>query len=133
QHNILRSLGTRLDQARANVVFFDVQESQQAGIDSIVRGGRYEMIDQTPIVPMRISSINGRPSADIITEVEKTREAERAIRRAGGRGPRTAPSRERRGPWALRREFRSTYRDTLTESEQIVAGRWFSASRGDSL
>jgi putative ABC transport system permease protein len=114
-------------------VFFDVQESQQPGIDSIVRAGRYEMIDQTPIVPMRIASINGRPIAEIIAEVEQSREAERAIRRAGGRGPRTAQSQERRGPWALRREFRSTYRDTLTESEQIVTGRWFSASRGDSL
>ena len=31
QSNILRSLGVRLDQARANVVFFDVQDGQRAG------------------------------------------------------------------------------------------------------
>ena len=31
QHNILRSLDLRLGEARANVVFFDVQEAQRAG------------------------------------------------------------------------------------------------------
>jgi putative ABC transport system permease protein len=35
-------------------------------------------------------------------------------------------------PWALRREFRSTYRDTLTESEHLVAGHWFTP-RADTL
>ncbi len=39
QHNILRSLDLRLGEARANVVFFDVQEDQRAGIDSIIRAG----------------------------------------------------------------------------------------------
>lgn len=33
----------------------------------------------------------------------------------------------------LRREFRSTYRDSLTESEHLTSGKWFSASRRDSL
>ena len=30
----------------------------------------------------------------------------------------------RRAGWALRREYRSTYRDTLVSSERVVAGRW---------
>jgi putative ABC transport system permease protein len=33
----------------------------------------------------------------------------------------------------LRREFRPTYRDSLTESETLVAGRWFNGPRADSL
>jgi putative ABC transport system permease protein len=74
---------------------------------------------------MRVSAINGRPVADIVAEAERARAAERA-----GRGARNG---ERRGPWALRREFRSTYRDTLTESEHVVAGKWFSRTRNDSL
>ena len=132
QQNILRTLGVRIGESRSNVVFFDVQESQRAGIDSIVRASHVELIDQTPIVPMRVASINGKAVSDILAEVERARRAERGA--GGGRGAkRDGPNRERRGPWALRREFRATYRDTLTESENIVAGHWFSGDRKDGL
>ncbi len=124
QHNILHALDLRMSEARANLVFFDVQDNQKAGIDSIVRTHAVELLDETPIVPMRVSSINGRTVADILAEIDSTRRNER------GRGERGG---ERRGPWALRREFRSTFRDTLTASERIVAGRWFGAPRHDGL
>jgi putative ABC transport system permease protein len=52
---------------------------------------------------MRIAQINGRPVAELMADTG-------ARRRAG---------------WALRREYRSTYRDTLVRSERLVAGRWF--------
>ncbi len=124
QYNILRSLDLRLGEARSNVVFFDVQETQRAGIDSIIRSGGNELIDETPIVPMRISSINGTPLADLLTAANRERsDSARKVNR-GQRGAR---------PWALRREFRSTFRDSLTESERIVAGHWFAAHRADSL
>jgi putative ABC transport system permease protein len=127
QHNILHSLDARLGEARANVVFFDVQDAQKPTIDSIIHAGTYEMIDEPPIVNMKISSINGRPASEIAAEVERNRRAQRQARREG-RGPdRDDPDAERRGPWALRREFRSTFRDTLTESEEVVAGKWFTA------
>jgi putative ABC transport system permease protein len=119
QANILHALDARLGEARANVVFFDVQDAQQPGIDSIIRANRIELIDQTPIVPMRITSINGRAVADIVNEIEQNR---RNARATGAERPR-----DRRGPWALRREFRSTFRDTLNASERIVAGHWFTA------
>jgi putative ABC transport system permease protein len=125
QHNILRGLGTRLGEARANVVFFDVQENQKPGIDSVIRAGRYELIDETPIVPMRISSVNGKPAADIIAQLER----ERGFRPRGDNRDRGGP--RRASPWALRREFRSTFRDTLTESEHLVSGKWFAAARND--
>ncbi|HEX4684672.1 MAG TPA: FtsX-like permease family protein [Gemmatimonadaceae bacterium] len=121
QHNILRALNLRMGEARANVVFFDVQDAQHKGIDSIVRASRNDLIDETPIVPMRVASINGKSTADILAEVERNMRAT-----SGGRGGR---QRERRGPWALRREFRSTYRDTLTASEHLVAGKWFNLNR----
>ncbi len=135
QSNILRSLGVRLDQARANVVFFDVQDGQRLGIDSIIRAGHNELIDQTPIVPMRLASINGKSAADFLAEWERSRPN-------GGRGGRggSAKGEDKSGgrprgprPWMLRREFRSTYRDSLTESEHLVSGAWFSPNRKDSL
>jgi putative ABC transport system permease protein len=125
QSNILRSLSIRLGESRANVVFFDVQENQHAGIDSIIRAGNYELIDATPIVPMRIAAINGKPAADLLAEIQRNRNARRADRDKGKDDDRPRePS-----PWVLRREFRSTYRDTLTESETLVSGKWFSAPR----
>ncbi len=74
QSNILRSLGVRMDQARANVVFFDVQDNQLAGIDSIIRAAHYELIDETPIVPMRIASINGKSAKDLLADAERNRQ-----------------------------------------------------------
>lgn len=131
QHNILTALDSRLGEARANVVFFDVQDTQKPGIDSIVRAAHDEMIDETPIVAMKIASINGKSVTDIVNEIQQNR---RDQRRREDR-PNTTGERARsgaRGPWALTREFRSTFRDTLTTSEQIVAGKWFSA-RNDTL
>jgi putative ABC transport system permease protein len=122
QSNILRSLSVRLGESRANVVFFDVQQNQHAGIDSIIRAGKYELIDATPIVPMRIASVNGRAVADILTDIQKERDSVRANRATNG--ARDDDSR-RRSPWPYRREFRSTYRDTMTSSETLIAGKWF--------
>jgi len=56
---------------------------------------------------MRIALINGNSVADMTPA-------------QGQRGGRAG--------WALRREFRSTYRDKPAASETIVAGKWFSAS-----
>lgn len=127
QHNILSSLDSRLGEARANVVFFDVQDAQKPTIDSIIHAGNYEMIDETPIVNMKITSINGKSASDIAAEIEKNRRDQRQARAEGrGRG-RDDPDAERRGPWALRREFRSTFRDSLTASEEIASGKWFTA------
>jgi putative ABC transport system permease protein len=56
---------------------------------------------------MRIASINGKR----VTDMKPTARGERG-----------------RASWALRREFRSTYRATPAGSETIVAGKWFSDS-----
>ena len=58
QKNLLRQLDGRLDQVRANVVFFDVQADQAAGMDSIFRATHAEVQQRVPIVPMRIAAIS---------------------------------------------------------------------------
>ena len=106
QSNLLRRFTTAATEARGNVVFFDIQQDQAAGVDSIVRRGN-EVVQLAPVVTMRIAAINGKRVTDM-----KPRE-------------RGQPG---RAPWALRREFRSTYRDKPAASETIVAGKWFSDS-----
>lgn len=107
QHNILRRFTSAAASSRGNVVFFDVQEDQEPGLDSLVRAGRSEIVEIAPVVTMRISAINGKKVSDMVPVG------------AGRRG---------RGTWALRREFRSTYRDNLAASETIVAGKWFDSA-----
>jgi putative ABC transport system permease protein len=130
QHSVLSALSGRIAESRANVVFFDVQQDQHAGVDSIMRSSGTQIIEETPIVPMRISAINGTPVADLLRSDSVRRAAESAT--AGQNRSRA------RGRWRsrgmLRREFRSTYRDTLMGSERVVAGRWFRAHRaGDAV
>ena len=107
QNNILRRFTTAAAESRGNVVFFDVQQDQAAALDSIVRGQGREVVQVAPVVTMRIAAINGKKVTDM-----------RPVAR-GQRG---------RASWALRREFRSTYRDKPAASETIVGGKWFGAT-----
>ena len=104
QHNLLRSVNLKLDESRANVVFFDVQDDQHAPLDSLIRASGHSIVQRTPIVPMKIASINGVPASQI-------------------RGD-TTRGRRRRAGWVMRREFRSTFRDTVVASEKVTTGRF---------
>lgn len=108
QNNILGRFTTAAAESRGNVVFFDVQQDQAAGLDSIVRGRGNDVVQLAPVVTMRIAAINGKRVTDMKTVSRG---------QPGGRAS-----------WALRREFRSTYRDKPAASETIVSGKWFSDS-----
>jgi putative ABC transport system permease protein len=102
QGNLLRAFDVSAEASQGNVLFFDVQDDQRTGLDSLIRAEGHTLVQSVPIVTMRISRINGDNTADY----------------ARGVGlPRTH--------WALRREYRSTYRDTTVRTEQVVAGTWF--------
>ena len=96
------------DAASANVVFFDAQPDQVTGLDSTIRAGRWTVVQTVPIVTLRIAALNGRPVDSVITDA----------RHVGNQ------------VWMWRREYRSTFRDTVVASEKLVAGRWFSAPSG---
>ncbi|MBW8770340.1 MAG: ABC transporter permease [Gemmatimonadetes bacterium] len=103
QRNLLRTVSVKVDASRANVVFFDVQDDQGAPLDSLIRADGYSVVQRTPIVPMKIAAINGVASTNIIGDTTRGR------RRAG---------------WAMRREFRSTFRNEIVPSERVVAGKF---------
>ena len=88
QYNILRSLDLRLGEARSNVVFFDVQEAQRAGIDSIIRSGGNELIDETPIVPMRYRRSMESRWRDLLTAANRVRTDSARKANRGQRGGR---------------------------------------------
>ncbi len=115
QHNLLRSLNSRLDQAQANVVFFDVQEPMLADVDSMIRAGGHRIIETTPIIRMRIASINHKP-LQRYAPADSTRDST------------TDSTARRRGGWAGNREYNSTYRDSMTAAERVTKGKWFATT-----
>ena len=102
QANLLGRVQTTADAAAGNLLLFDVQDDQAAPLDSMLRARQYPIIQQTPIVTMRVETINGVSASQL--------QADTTVRRAG---------------WVLRREYRSTYRYDTQESEKLTAGSWF--------
>jgi len=123
QSNILRPLS--IDSAtRGNLLFFDVQEDQVAGVEEVLARENVAVIQGAAIVPMRIAAVNGvivdRGSTLGLAESEPDEFAEFADSTSADGAPRG---------WATRREYRSTYRDTIQLSETLTAGRWWEPGR----
>jgi putative ABC transport system permease protein len=104
QHNLLRELRVDRRETRPNLVFFDVQPDQKDDVVARMQAEAPLSLPPVPIVPMRLQSLRGRPASDLLAAED------------GKRRP---------GRWALRREYRSSYRDAPTASERVVAGRWW--------
>ena len=108
QRNLLAKFELTAATARANLVFFDVQEDQIHVLDSLVRDGGVTVVQTTPIVMTRIASINGVTAAELSAD-------------------------STRSGWATRREYRSTFRDDVVPTEELIAGQWFDASDTSGL
>ncbi len=108
------------EDARANLLLFDIQPTQADGVRRMLAARGVARSEMTPIVSARISSIKGRDVRDILATMPRTPPGER-----GQRGRSRAPGQPH--SWALRREYRNTYRDTLVATETLVAGKWWPA------
>lgn len=96
----------RLEQP--NAAIFDIQADQVQGVKEILVRQNLPVLQDVPLVTMRLASVKGEPVAKLL------RDRSRDIPR-----------------WVLRREYRSTYRDSVDASEQVVKGTWPPASRAD--
>ncbi len=105
QANLLRSFDLTAAASRGNLVFFDVQDDQRRGIDSLIRASGSALVSETPIVTMRLAEVNG-----LAPDAWAARQG--------------LPQRY----WALRREYRSTYRDSVVATEKLLTGGWFGAA-----
>ncbi len=121
QYNLLRTLRVSGGPERPNLVLFDIQTDQLESVRRTLAERGDPVIGPVPIVPMRIQSLKGRPVAAPAADTAADTTADTAANPAGGTdGPGL-------GNWAVRREYRSTYRDSLVSSERLVAGRWWTA------
>ena len=104
QDNLLGQLRVDTSAERPNIVLFDIQEDQRAGVDEQLRAAGLPARAPVPIVPMRIQSIKGVDASRILAPVN--------IEKGRGR-------------WAVRREYRSSIRDFEAPTETTVGGqRW---------
>jgi len=84
-----------------NLMLFDVQPDQLEPIRELLRQRDAPVAYQAPIVTMRLTHVNGRSAAEIKADPQASTE-----------------------DWTLNREWRSTYRDHLIETEEVVQGRF---------
>jgi putative ABC transport system permease protein len=106
QYNLLRQLRLTGGPARPNLVLFDIQPDQLSAVEGELKAAGLPLIGPTPIVPMRIRSVNGRPAAKLLADTSRSSEG-------------------RSNAWVFRREYRSTYRDSVVPSERVVQGKWW--------
>src|SRR5688500_2120989 len=118
QNSLLRELDVTDDaRSRPNFVFFDIQSDQAAAVEATLRRSGVEPLPAVPLVPMRIASLRGRPVAAIAADTMPVADGDSAAVQPAN--------------WALRREYRSTYRDTLVSSERLIGGEhWAPRPRG---
>ncbi|MFQ5917060.1 MAG: ABC transporter permease [Candidatus Binatia bacterium] len=98
---LLEQVSVASGENNPNLVLFDIQEDQREDLRGLLETFDLRVLQETPIVTMRLAAIKGR-------SVHELRE-----------DPNSVISR-----WALRREYRSTYRSHLTDTETIFAGTW---------
>ncbi len=100
QHSLLGQVeftGTRND---SNTILFDIQPSQKQGVVDLIKEHQLPLNQVVPIITCRLRELKGRP-------------VEAMLRDTSVHIP----------EWALSREYRVTYRDSLHRSEELIKGK----------
>ncbi len=84
-----------------NMVLFDIQGDQREDIANLLRSFDLPVLQQVPIVTMRLAAVKGKRVGAIHNDAQQSS-----------------------ADWAQQREYHATYRDSLTDTETIVAGTW---------
>ena len=84
-----------------NIFLFDIQPDQTAEVRTLVESLGLPVVQEAPIVTMRLTEVKGRKASDILADPK-----------------RTTPQ------WELEREYRCTYREQLANTEKIIDGKW---------
>ncbi|WP_400074371.1 ABC transporter permease [Zobellia russellii] len=85
----------------ANMIILDIQPEQRDSIAKTISDKGFPVLNNIPLVTMRMQKING------VSVNELRKDTTKQIRR-----------------WILNHEFRTTYRDSLTPSENLLEGTW---------
>lgn len=89
-----------------NMILLDVQTEQKQAVAETVKKSNLPVLNNIPIVTMRVHSINGK------TNMEIKKDSSSQINN-----------------WILDHEFRVTYRDSLSPSESLVSGDFIAEAK----
>ena len=103
QNSLLNQVEFVGGENESNTILFDIQPYQKEGVVQLTKDHTLPIHQLVPIVTCRISSINGKT----VREIQKD-------------------TTDGIPNWAITREYRVTYRDSLTVSEELVEGRYLS-------
>ena len=109
RHQLVRQVAERGGDGEPNLVLFDVQREQRQELAQLLASLNIDLRDQVPVVTMRLAAVKGR-------RIEELR----------------ADGAARVPDWALRREYRSTYRGGLAGTEKVVKGTWHRSVNGEA-
>ena len=84
-----------------NMVLFDIQSTQKEGVAGLVKQFDMPVKEMIPIVNMRLEKVNGISASDV--KEDSSHQLSRRL---------------------FSREYRVTYRDSLTSTEKITKGKW---------
>ena len=108
QDVLLKRVSLSASGNQANMILFDIQPSQREAVANLTIKNNLPLIQQVPIVTVRVEEINGKTAADVKTD-----------------------STLKISPKAFNGELRVTFRDTLTDSERLTEGKWHGAVEQD--
>jgi len=101
QQMLLGELNLDRQADRANLVFFDIQSDQIEPLTQLLEEKNAPVLQKTPIVTMNMSAYKGRS----VNEIQNDTSSD--IR-----------------SWPLRHEYRATYRDSLSDTEELIEGEF---------
>ncbi len=91
-----------------NMILFDIQTPQKEGVAQLALAKGLPLMQQVPIVTTRLEAVDGVNVRELMKDTLAKREH-----------------------WALEREYRCTYRDTMIETETTLEGEWFAKKAKD--
>lgn len=108
---LLNSVSLAAGGNQSNMVLFDIQTAQREEVMTLTKKQGLPVNGTVPIVNMRLEKVNNI-TAEML-EKDSTLKMQ---------------------PWIFSREYRVTFRDTLTSSEKLVKGKWTGvANKGDAF
>ncbi|PWN06869.1 ABC transporter permease [Rhodohalobacter mucosus] len=107
QEMLLQRINVEFGDDTPDLVLYDIQSDQNEGMNRIIEDEGARILQNVPIISMRLERWKNRPVAEV-----------RADTTVDVRG------------WALRRDYRVTYRDHLTDAETILEGEWIGEGDG---
>lgn len=111
QSMLLKNVEMMDEGKQPNMILYGIETSQMDSLRGMTRGHGLPVIQEVPIVTMRIEGWKGKSKAEWMADT--TMNSKR---------------------WAANREARVTYRDTVAEDEKLVSGQLRKyAGQGDSI